>query len=301
MAVNLGPLRVFEAVTRAGSFARAARRLGVTPPAVSLQIRQLERDHGVRLFDRIGRRVRLTAAGQVLGTYAQRIFALAADAEQALEASRGFAAGQLRVVASGTAAAYYLPALLTELRRRYPGLRIQLAVENSQRVRERILSLEDDLGVLGAETAHPDLVLTPLAEDPLVVVAPPRHAWAGRRWLGLAELGAAELILRERGSASRQLIERHLLRLGTAVAPAMEIASNEVIKRMVELGGGVSLLSAAVVRREVERGQLRALPVRGARLVRSIYLVHHRERRESPLIRAILAVARDLRRGPRRR
>ena len=98
MAINLGQLRVFEAVTRAGSFARAAHQLGVTPPAVSLQIRQLEQAHGVRLFDRVRRRVRLTLAGQRLEQYARRIFALAADAERALEETRGFAGDRKSVV-----------------------------------------------------------------------------------------------------------------------------------------------------------------------------------------------------------
>jgi DNA-binding transcriptional LysR family regulator len=300
MALNLGRLRAFEAVTRVGSFTGAAQRLGVTPPAVSLQIRELERDCGVPLFHRVGRRVRLTPAGQTLEQYAQRIFALAADAEQALQESRRFAGGELRLVASGTSAAYYLPPVLTAFRHRYPAIRIHLAVENSQRVRERILSLEDDLGVLGVETAHPDLVFESLAEDPLVVIMSPRHPLARRRQLSLAELGKEALILRERGSASRQLVERRLLRLGTGARPSMEIASNEVIKRAVEMGNGVSFMSAAIVRREVEAGLLRALPVRGERLVRNIYLVYHRERRQSPLINALLTVSRELR-GRRRR
>ncbi len=301
MAINLGQLRVFEAVTRAGNFSRAAHQLGVTPPAVSLQIRQLEQAHGVRLFDRVRRRVRLTLAGQRLEQYARRIFALAADAERALEETRGFAGGQLRLVASATAAAYYLPPLLTRFRRRYPGVRVHLDVGNSQRVRERIAGMEGDLGLLGVETAHPDLVFELLAEDPLVVIVPPGHPWARRRRIPLAELRHQEVILREPGSASRQLIERRLQALGAGVAPSMEIASNEVIKRAVEMGNGVSLMSAAIVRREVEAGRLRALGVRDERLVRNIYLVYHRERRDSPLIHAVLAVARGLRQRRRRR
>jgi DNA-binding transcriptional LysR family regulator len=297
MALSLGQLRAFEAVTRAGSFRAAAERLGVTPPAVSLQIRQLEADTGVQLFDRVRRRVRLTSTGQTLARYAQRIFALADDAERALQETRRFAAGRLGVVASGTSAAYYVPPLLTEFRRRYPGIHTHLDVENSQRVRERVLGLEDDVGVLGAETAHPDLVLEPLGEDPLVVIVPARHAWARRRRVALPDLRREPLIVREPGSATRQLLERRLLRYGIRMQPAMEIASNEVIKRAVEMGNGVGLMSEAIVRREVEAGHLCALTVSGERLVRSIYLVYHRERRESPLIDAVVTVARALRRG----
>jgi len=305
MPINLGQLRAFEAVTRAGSFAQAAQRLGVTPPAVSLQIRQLEQTYGVRLFDRLRRRVRLTPAGEQLETYARRIFALANDAERALEETRGFAGSQLRIVASATSAAYYLPPLLTRLRRRFPAIRVHLDVANSQRVRERIANLEGDLGLLGVESPHPDLMFERLAEDPLVVIVAPAHAWARRGRVSLADLRDQPLILREPGSASRQLIERRLQRLGASVQPSMEIASNEVIKRAVEMGNGVSLMSAAIVRREVEGGHLRALGVRGERLVRAIHLVYHRERRDSPLIHAVLQVTRQLgharRRGGRKR
>jgi DNA-binding transcriptional LysR family regulator len=300
MPINLGQLRVFEAVTRTGSFTQAASRLGVTPPAVSLQIRQLERAYGVRLFDRLRRRVRLTSVGQHLEPYAQRIIALAGDAERALEATRSFAGGRLHIVASATAAAYHLPPLLTRLRRRYPDIRVHLDVANSQRVRERIAALEGDVGVLGVETAHPDLVFERLAEDPLVVIVAPGHPWARRSRVSLAELARQDLILREPGSASRQLIERRLLRLGARAEPSMEIASNEVIKRAVEMGNGVSLMSAAIVRREVEAGRLRALTVRGDRLVRTIHLVYHRERQDSPLIHAIRQAARGLPREGRR-
>src|SRR5262245_51709625 len=180
MAINLGQLRVFEAVTRSGSFSAAAERLGVTPPAVSLQIRQLERTHDVQLFERVGRRVRLTDAGRRLEAYAQRIMALAGDAERALEATRDFAGGQLRLLASATSAAYYLPPLLTRFRARYPAIRVHLDVGNSQRVRERIAGLEGDLGVLGVDTGHPDLVQELFAKDPLVIVVAPSHPWARR-------------------------------------------------------------------------------------------------------------------------
>ncbi|HXJ79667.1 MAG TPA: LysR substrate-binding domain-containing protein [Candidatus Methylomirabilis sp.] len=300
MTINLGQIRVFEAVTRTGSFAQAAERLGVTPPAVSLQIRQLEEAYGVRLFERLRKRVRLTSVGEELAPYAQRIVALAGDAERALEATRSFAGGRLRIVASATAAAYYLPPLLTRVRQRYPDIRVHLDVANSQRVRERIATLEGDVGVLGVETAHPDLVFERLAEDPLVVVVAPGHPWGRRRRVALAELASQPLILREPGSASRQLVERRLHRVGARADPSMEIASNEVIKRAVEMGNGVSLMSAAIVRREVDAGQLRALTVSDDRLVRTIHLVYHRERQDSPMIHAIRQVARSLRREGRR-
>lgn len=290
--LNLTQLRAFAAVARTGSFSKSAQELSVTQPAVTVQIRQLERHVGMPLFDRVRPRARLTEAGQTLFQYARRIFALADEAEQALELARGFKAGRLKLVASLTAAAYYLPPLIAAFKRRYPGIQIQLAVDNSQRVAERILALSEDLGVLTGEPEDPHLVLEPFCEDSLVLIASPWHPWARRRDVSLHELVDQPFILREAGSATRALVEQRLAALGVAFRVIMELGSNEAIKRTVEAGDGVTLISEAIVQREVEAGRLAMLRIREPGLVRRFYLVYHRERRQSPLIRALLEVAR---------
>ena len=191
--LGLNQLRMFEAVTRCGSFLKAAERLHVTPPAVSLQIHQLEEACGVRLFERLGRRVRLTPTGELLQGYAARIFALLSDAEGAVQHSRGFENARLRIVAAATAATYYLPPLWTAITRRYPGLRVQLSVENSQHVLDRLAALEDDVGVIGGTSTHPDLVLVPLVNDPLVVVVARGHPWAKRKTISITSLQGEKL------------------------------------------------------------------------------------------------------------
>ncbi len=294
MTLGLNQLRVFEAVTRCGSFIKAAERLRVTPPAISLQIHQLEEACGVRLFDRLGRRVRLTPVGEMLQSYAARIFALVADAEGAIAQNRGFEGAHLRIVTAATAAAYYLPPLWTAITRRYPGLHFQLSVENSQRVRERLLELEDHVGVIGENATHPDLVFLPLVHDPLVVIVARDHPWATRRTISVHALREQKLIFREPGSATRALVEERLRAHGVRYEPVLEIGSNEVIKRAVEIGSGVGVLSQAVVRREVQAGHLRALRVREPGFSRTLYLAYHRIRERSPLIQAVVAVAADL-------
>ena len=296
---GLAQLRVFDAITRTGSFSRAAERLAVTPPAVSLQVRRLEREYGVRLFERIGRRVRLTPAGDALRQYTQRIFTLAEDAEQVLQGARGFTATRLRIVATPTTAGYYLGPIWRALRQHYPELRLELSVQNSRRVRERLLELEADLGMLGGEPDHPDLVLQPFARDLLAVIVAPDHPWGRRRSVALADLRDQPLILREPGSATREIVERRLRAEGVDVGAAMEIASTEAIKRAVEVGTGVSVLAAAAVRRDVDGGHLRALRVRDRDFAVTMSLAYHRARRESPLLRAVLAASREaVRRGP---
>ncbi len=294
MTLGLNQLRVFEAVTRCGSFIKAAERLRVTPPAISLQIHQLEQACGARLFERLGRRVRLTPVGEMLQNYAARIFALVADAEGAIEQRRGFENARLRIVTAATAAAYYLPPLWTAIMRRYPGLHFHLTVENSQRVRERLLALEDDVGVIGGNATHPDLVFIPLVHDPLVVIVARDHPWARHKTISVKSLQEQRLIFREPGSASRALVEERLRAHGIKYEPVLEIGSNEVIKRAVEIGNGVGLLSQAVVRRELQGGHLRALRVREPGFSRTLYLVYHRMRERAPLIQAVVEVAADL-------
>jgi aminoethylphosphonate catabolism LysR family transcriptional regulator len=293
MPLDLGRLRAFEAVGRTGSFSRAAAELSVTQPAVSVQVRQLEQHVGVPLFDRVRRRPRLTQPGQTLFQYVQRIFALAREADEALSLARGLRAGRLQVVASLTAAAYYLPPVLAAFQRQHPGIRVQLSVDNSRRVAQRVLALTDDLGVLSGEPRDPSLALEPFCEDPVVLIVPPAHPWARRRAVSLRELRGEPLILREPGSATRAFIEDRMAAAGVDLHVTMELGSNEAIKRTVETGNGLTLISAAVVHREVAAGYLALVRIRERGFVRRYYLGYHRERRESPLIRAVLEVARE--------
>jgi DNA-binding transcriptional LysR family regulator len=179
---------------------------------------------------------------------------------------------------------------------------VRLSLENSGAVMRRLLALEDDVGVLSVEDPPPALVLQTLIEDPLVVVVPPRHPWARRRRVGLDALAGQPLLLREPGSASRRLLEQRLEAAQVRCRPVMEIASNELIKRAVELGMGLAILSAAVVAREVQYRTLHAVAIADRRFTRSLYVAYHRERASLPAIRALVALAQEFRgRRPRQR
>ena len=288
--LGFAQLRAFEAVTRTGSFTKAAERLRVTIPAVSLQIRQLEREHGVTLFERLGRRVRLTPAGEMLRQYADRIFTLAHDAERALESTGDFRGTRLRLAATPTAAGYYLAPFWKRLRRRYPGLQLEVSVHNTRTVRQRLLALEDDLGMLGGGTEDGALIVRPFARDTMVAIVSREHPWAKRNAVTLKALGREPLILREPGSAGREIVERALRTAGIEPRAVMEMTSTEAIKQAVEANGGVAVLARAVVQRDVAGGHLRALAVRGGDLTLRLAFAYHRERADSPLLRAVLDV-----------
>jgi DNA-binding transcriptional LysR family regulator len=292
--MNLGHLRSLDAIVRGGSFKAAAEQLHLTPPAVSLRMRQLEDACGLRLFERIGRRVRLTAAGRTLHDYARRMFTLERDAAWALERLRGLEAGSLRVVSSETAA-YYLPFVWREFGRRYPGIQVQLSLDNSERASERVLQLQDDLGVLSIGDGHPDLAAELLVHDPVVAVVPPAHPWARRQSVSLHDFEGQSLVLREVGSATRRLAERRFTALGIRWRMVMEIASNEVIKQVVEMGAGIGILSVVVIAREVRDGALCGVRIRDREFLRPLHLAFHRDRAESPIIHAFVRLARELR------
>lgn len=293
MGINLNQLKVFHAVAKRGSFTEAARDLSITQPAVTIHIRELERYYGVRLFDRAGRGAKLTPVGQTLLEYAQRIFALTEEAEHALENASELRAGRLRIIASLTVGAYHLPPVINLFKSKFPEIQVTLSLDNSQRVVERIAELHDDVGFLSGPVRDERLVVRPFLEDELILVVPPDHAWAMRRSVSLHELGDQPLILREPGSATRALVEERLRQAGIRPRVSMELGSNEAIKRAVEMGMGVSLLSGTIVRREAEAGLVRLLRIREKGLTRLFQIITHRERQRSRLIAAFLDVAGD--------
>jgi DNA-binding transcriptional LysR family regulator len=292
--MTLNQLRVFEAVARTGSFSRAAETLSVTQPAVTLQIRQLERDCGVQLFERIRRRPRLTDAGAVLQDYARRIFTLVDEAGRHLEGARGLTSGRLRMVTGPTGSAYATD-LIAAFHRRYPGIHVALGLDTSERIVQRLLTLSDDVALVGEEQQHPSLARIPFCGDPLVVIVAPSHPWARRRTVSVRELAAVALITREAVSTTRRFIEARLGSATRRLRISLELGSNEAIKRAVELGAGVGIVSREVVRTEARTGVLRALTIREHGFVHRLDLVYHEDRAASPLIAAVREVAGTLR------
>jgi aminoethylphosphonate catabolism LysR family transcriptional regulator len=305
--MNLHHLRIFHTVAATGSFTGAARRLGISQPAVTIQVRELEENSGVQLLERRARRLRLTPAGQALLRVSERIFALADEAEAVLAQAGGAVSGTLRISASGSAGAYLLPPVLTRFHRRYPGVHVQLEISNSRRVLDQVLGFEADLGALGAPDGTTPvgpaddarLVLEPFAREPLRLVLAPRHAWAGRRRVSVADLADQPLILREPGSATRRVLERHLDQAGVTPRIVMELGSNEAIKHAVAAGVGLALLGARVVAHEVADHRLAAVRLREAAPALRFFFVYHADRAHAAVLRAFLRLARPPHRGGR--
>lgn len=287
--MTLRQFEVFLAVARAKSFRRAAEGLHLSQPALSQHVRELEADLGARLLDRVGRAVYLTDAGRVLEEHATRLFQTLTDARQAIADLQGLQGGTLTIGASTTPGIYVLPGVLGVFRQRYPGIDVTMRLGNSEQVESLVRAGELDLGLIGDHGSRPaEECLAASVADELVLVVGSTHAWARRRDIRREELASQPLLLREPGSATRQVTERALAGAGVSYRAGMVLEHTEAIKQGVLAGLGVAFLSVYAIQGERATGRLRALRVRGFRIVRHFHLIHHERRRLSAAARAFM-------------
>ncbi len=255
--MQLGQLRVFQVVARSQTFTAAAEILGRSQPAISMQVRALERELGVSLVEVSHRRIRLTVAGEELLRHADRVLAGVEGLDRAMARMRG-GGGPVRIGASATPSSYLLPYRLAPFVRQHPDVQIRLSVENPGALHELLDSGAIDVAVaMGAHDLPPwqgDFEIGTLGLDEMRVVLPADDPRAGRDW-SIAELREVPLVLRESESHTRTVLQRAL---GYEPQPVMELASNEAVKRAVAAGVGVGVLSELSVAWEVDAGRLSA-------------------------------------------
>lgn len=295
--MELHHLEAFEAVVRHKGFTRAAEELHLTQPAVTRQIAALEAELHTRLFDRLGRTVRLTGAGEALHRYAEPILRLAREAREAVADVESGGAGRITVGASGTLATYVLPRLLRRFRGTAQGARAEIAIHTgvSARVREMVRAGEADLGLVTASPSDaPDdaaLALLFLADYETCVVVPPGHPLAEGPAVPAEALAGMPLILMESGTNLRAYVDRLLGAAGVDEQVAMELDNVEAIKRMIESELGISLLPQVAVAAEVAAGRLAALPLADVpRAHRRIALCYRRDKYLSAGLRRFIAL-----------
>jgi DNA-binding transcriptional LysR family regulator len=278
-------LQIFESVARLLNFSRASEELHLTQPAVSMQIRQLEESVGMPLFEQMGKRIFLTQAGEELYQHARMIDRQMKDAREALESLREGVSGRLDISIISTAK-YFAPTLLARFCELHPSVQLKLSVSNREGVIQQLMNNEVDLVIMGQPPEGVATVSEPFARNTHVIVAPPSHPLARAKRLTLERVAEEPFLMREKGSGTRQLMERFLSSHGLNVKPRMEMSSNETIKQAAIAGMGIAFLSEHTVRLELETGRLVVLAVPGLPIVRDWNLVHHKEKRLSPVARS---------------
>ncbi|HEY1328406.1 MAG TPA: LysR substrate-binding domain-containing protein [Casimicrobiaceae bacterium] len=282
---TLRQLKVFESVARHLSFTRAAEELHLTQPAVSTQVKELERHAGLPLFEQLGRRVYLTQAGDELLHHSRAIIAQFREAEEAMQQLKGIRGGRLNVAVI-SAGDYFFPSLLAEFARRHAGVILNLTVHNRAELLHQLADNLTDLAIMVRPPEDMDTVNEPFSPHPYVIVARPNHPLARARRIPMETLARETFLVRERGSDTRASMAEAFGDWLPRLAIAMELKSTETIKQAVIAGMGVTFLSAHTVTLERKVGSLCVLDVQGFPLMLNWYVVHLRNKRLPPVAAA---------------
>lgn len=285
-------LQVFSAVYRLKGYSRAASELGLTQPAISAQVRQLEQSLGQPLFDYVGKKLYTTDAGERLARCVAEIFGELENLQMQLSELEGTVWGTLNLAAVSTAQ-YVVPHLLAGFLKRYPKVEVKMKVVNRAQAIERLTENHDDLVIMGMVPEDRSLTFMPFLDNELIAVVPALHPLADERQVSLASFLEQPLLLREVGSGTRRALEAFCTDQRLQMSGVMELGSNAAIKHGVLAGLGVAVMPRLSVQLELDNGLLRQADVKGFPLRRSWCTVHPRNKHLTPVTEAFLAYVRD--------
>ncbi|MBI1174169.1 MAG: LysR family transcriptional regulator [Sideroxydans sp.] len=278
--LTIRQLRIFDAVARHLNFSRAAEALFLSQPAVSMQIKQLEDNVGLPLFEKQGKRLFLTEAGNEFLHYCRTILQQIGEVELVITELKGLERGHLNISVVSTAN-YFMPQLLAKFCKRYPGINVILNVANRDAVLQQLADNVTDLAVMGQPPQSVDIVAESFMKNPLVVIAPPDHRLCKVKRVKLKQLEQDSFLLREPGSGTRGAMERFFAEHGVQFRAGMEMGTNEAIKQAVQAGMGLGILSLHSAELELETGRLVVLNVEHFPIVRHWYIAHRKSKRLS--------------------
>ena len=291
--MNFDQLRSFRAVATYGGFRRAAESTYLTQSTISMQVAALERELGVKLFERLGRKIVLTHAGETMLRYANRILSLVDESRRTMAAFREVDAGDLVVGASLTIGSYLVPSIFGRFHRLHPGVRLVLDIAPTHQVASQVTDGALDVGLVEGPVDDPDLITEPFHMDELVLIVANNHRWATREQVSVAELPEDPFLAREPGSGTQEIIQERLAEQGIKLRPTLELGSPEALKQAVRAGLGVAIVSRATVALELEAGLLTSVPLSGLQLTRPFQTVLHRNKHISPTLAAFLELVRS--------
>ncbi len=269
-------LRVFVAVCEEGSITKAGQRLFMAQPTVSFIVSELEKYYDTKLFDRISKRLHLTDAGRKLLTYAQHIISMFDKMEE--EIREWNSSGTMRIGSSITIGNCLLPGLLKDFKKARPGVSVNIQVDNSGKIEQSVLNNSIDFGLIEGMSHSSLIVSEPFRDDELVLVFAPEHPWAEQQTVKAAELKGEPLLLREKGSGGREILESALLLHNIEIEPTWESSSTQAIIQAVAKGLGVAVLPMLLVENYIAQGALITRPIEGISLKRKFMIIYHKNK-----------------------
>ncbi len=287
MHLTLRQLKVFEEVARRGSYTKAADALHLSQPAVSMQIKQLEGNAGLPLFEHIGKKIFLTEAGQELYSYSRQVSRSLEDLDEVFQLLKGVKKGRLNVTTVSTAS-YFTTRMLAEFSRRYEGVDISLDVTNRRSLLRQLENNEPDLVIMGKlrEEEEANIVSQVFMENPLVMIAPAGHPLTGESDIPLEKFASEKFVVREKASGTRNAIEQYFSMRDVPFKFSMELSDNETIKQAVAEGFNLAIVSLHTLELELMTRRVCVLDVKGFPIPRNWYIAHLKDKRLSPVATA---------------
>ena len=289
--MNLNQLQVFCAVAKHLSFSVAAEELFISQPAVSQQVKSLERHLNVKLFERLGHKLFLTEAGEAILPRAQEMLTARADMEHSLALLRGSTRGRLAIGANTTGGMYVAPEIARAFHDLHPEAEASFQVESTNRICERVMQSIVDVAVVTGPVEDRRFVVRDLCADELYLIVSPSHPFAGRSSVSPSEVAGEPFAVPEPGSRTRMLIEEAFLERGFRLRVTMQLPGTEAVKKAVESNLGVAMVSKHSVTRELKLGALTRVVIDGLSIDRPIHILYRKGKHLSPLVRRFIAFA----------
>ncbi len=289
--MTLHQLRVFTTVADFKSFTKAAEKLEVRQPSVTLLVRSLQLELGAKLFERLGNSVHLTRAGEELFSRVQEILAKVDILKDALDEIQGLKKGKLSVGGSAMAGASFLPAAIYAFQNQHSGVDVFLRIEPSKVLEKMLLEGKIDVGILGRSSQSPHLLVKPYREDKVIVIAPPRHPLSKKRSVSLEVLAKERFVVGKKGeSPVRDGVEAIFAEQGLSLVPALEVTtsfgSRDIVRTAVADGLGIGFTFMCQAAWEIKAGRFNVVRVPEFKLARTQYIAVHKSRQGSPMVRA---------------
>lgn len=289
--MDLHQVEIFCTLVKLRSFSKAARELYLTQPTVSGHIKNLETELGIKLLDRLGRRVLPTGEGEIFYRHGLRLLELRDELKQEIGEVSGKVTGLLKIGGSTIPGAYILPDYIGSFRIKHPSIAIQLIISDTAKVAEAVLSGDLSLGIIGARIVDPRLESHHFSKDELIVAVPSDHPWAHRKNVPAEALKGVPFILREEGSGTRRIMEDRLEKAGITITDLNVVAimgSSDAVRQAVKSGLGISILSIRAVQDDIDSGRIAAIRVRGIEFERTFSIILLKGKSRSPLCKTFL-------------
>lgn len=276
--MNLNQLKIFYMAAKKGNLSSAAEELYITQPAVTKGIQRLQEFYEIKFIDHIGKKLVLTDAGEVLYEIAEKIFELESQAEESIRDFQQRKKGHIRILSSESFGDYYLPQIIVPFSKAHPLVRISMTILPTDLVVENTATLNNDIGFISYPVENKKLAVREVLEDQLVIITSGKHPLSKKRRLTARDLENQLLIMHEIGSAPRRAIDEYVRRNNISVKIPLELSSNRAIKRAVEDGIGIALISRKVANEEIQAKRLKAIPLSDPSMNRKFYMVYHKDK-----------------------